>query len=716
MENVKRLIYGKYEQDRIVSLEVTDNTIEMFIQEPDGSISSKFDTQKNWLLANKQLDKNFVRLKGDLHYKWGRQFNTREAWSKVKFMYNKEDIFAIYDPKEACMVNRGMTYFRGLQPKDVSILSFDIETTGFSGTNDNLLLISNTYRDSKGEIARRLFSYDEFQNEGEMLEAWMAWVNDKNPSIIAGHNIYGFDLPFLRDVADRFDLQLTLGRNGSAITFAKNTSEKRKDGSQSISYHKVKCYGRELIDTMFLAITYDVGRKYESYGLKKIIEQEGIRFEGRVLYDAGLIKDNYQDPVEWAKIKEYCIYDSDEALQLFDLMVPSLFYMTQSVPKSFQAMIESATGAQINAVMVRSYLQEGHSLPKASEAVEFEGAISMGNPGIYNNVFKVDVASLYPSIMLQYDVYDAEKDPKANFSTLVKTFTEERLKNKKLAKETGEKYYDDLQGAYKIFINSMYGFLGATGLIFNSPAKAAFITSRGRQILTTALQWAEARGHKIINADTDSISYAKFDESEMSERLRQEELQELNEMFPEKIHFEDDGYYKKVIVLRAKNYVLYDGKKIKTKGSALKSSKMEPACREFQQAVIQTIIEDKFDYENIYKKYIKEACNVTDIKRWSSKKTYTKKLDESERANETKQKDALAGTNYKEGDKFYVHYLEDGTLRLSEQFDGNYDKMKLVERIFKSSQVFEDILDTKSIFINYRLKKNQKALQDLLNE
>jgi DNA polymerase I len=504
MTDIQRLIYGKDPTEKIVGIEPVDDRVEIFIQNDDGSIKSEFRANKFWLLASKPLDKNFVRLKGDLHYKWGRQFSTRESWSKVKFMYSKEDIYAIYDPKEMTMINRGLCYYKGLKPKDVSILSFDIETTGFSGAADKLLLISNTFRNSAGVVSRRLFAYDEYESEGQMLEAWVKFVREQNPSIICGHNIYGFDLPFLQAVADRENVMLELGRDNSPLHFAHKDSQKRKDGSQSISYKKVRCYGRELIDTMFLAITYDSGRKYESYGLKKIIEQEGIRFEGRVLYDAGLIKDNYQKPGEWEKIKKYCIYDSDEALQLFDLMAPALFYLTQSVPKSFQSMIESATGAQINSVMVRSYLQEAHSLPKADERQNFEGAHSGGIPGIYKNCIKWDVASLYPSIMIEYEVCNWKKDPNGHFLSLVKTFTEERLKNKKLAKETGEQYYDDMQGAQKIFINSCYGFLGASGLLFNSLEHAAFITTTGREILEHAVKWATGRDmSEFVQKDED---------------------------------------------------------------------------------------------------------------------------------------------------------------------------------------------------------------------
>lgn len=490
MIDINRLIYGKNDLQKIVSVEVMDDQAEVFIQTESGSIESQFISHKYWLLAAKQLDRNFIRMKGELHYKWGRQFSSKDEWQKLKNVYRNEDTYTIHDAKENFLVNKGYTYHKGLKPKDVSILSFDIETTGFSGTNDKLLLISNTLRDSTGHIHKALFSFDMFENEGKMLEEWIAWIQALNPSIICGHNIYSFDFVFLQAVADRENVQLNLGRNGAPLHFNRNESQKRKDGSQSIAYHKVKCYGRELIDTMFLAITYDVGRKYESYGLKKIIEQEGIRFEGRVLYDAAKIRENYMIPEEWEKIKKYCEHDSDEALALFDLMAPSFFYLTQSVPKSFQMMVESATGSQINAVMVRGYLQEAHSIPKGDQAEEFTGAHSGGIPGVYKNCIKWDVASLYPSIMIQYEVCNWDKDPLGNFLTLVKTFTEERLKNKKLFKDTKDNYYDDLQGSQKIFINSCYGFLGASGLNFNSSKDAAFITAKGREILEHAVKWA----------------------------------------------------------------------------------------------------------------------------------------------------------------------------------------------------------------------------------
>ena len=64
---------------------------------------------------------------------------------------------------------------------------------------------------------------------------------------------------------------------------------------------------------------------------------------------------------------------------------------------------------------------------------------------------------------------------------MVDTFTEERFKNKRLFKETGDTYYDDLQASQKVGINSAYGLCGVSGLNFNDFSIANEITRTGRQ-------------------------------------------------------------------------------------------------------------------------------------------------------------------------------------------------------------------------------------------
>ena len=709
---MNKLIYGKSQVNGIVGIESQDGQVELFIQKEDGSIVSEFRPSRYWILARSNIDGNMARLKGDLHYKYGAQFTSREDFVEYRNRWKNLNTFSIWNPEESTMVKDGYCYFQGMKHKQISILSFDIETNGVTMNKKSfVVLISNTYRDSFGNITRKMFCHDEYETQGEMINAWCDWVRSVNPSIICGHNIFGFDLPYLNHCSDN---GLALGRDDSNVDFDHNESKFRKDGSQFIHYKKAHCYGRTFIDTMFLAIKYDVGRKYESYGLKAIIKHEKLEKEHRQFYDAAKIKDTYRIPEEMEKIKAYAEHDADDALALYDLMSPPFFYMTQSIPKTFQEIMLGATGSQINSIMMRAYLQDAHSLPEADEAVDYEGAISIGEIGIYTACHKVDVASLYPSIMIQYEVFDEDKDPNKYFLQLVQTFTDLRLQYKKKAKE--DKYFDDLQGAYKIFINSCYGFLGTAGLLFNSPSAAAFITATGREVLQTSINWAKSKGYTIVNADTDSITYCDPVRSLVNKHVRESNLNELNSLYPEKIRFEDDGYFNKVIVFAPKNYVLQSEKgDIKIKGSALKDSKRELALKEFASEIIKELLADgdHLKIQGIYYRYIKEVkYGIKDIKRWCSKKTITDKIFTSERSNETKVKDAIKGSNYREGDKVWTFFRSDGSLCLMENYDGDYDADSMYKKVFRSAEFFTNVIPP-DLFINYSLKRSKKMLEEL---
>lgn len=484
-EALTSLIYGKDPTENIVCVEPDRLYIEK-----DGVISQRELRYRQFIMSGTRYTKEFTPLEGGLFYRFIKYYDDEESFKRDKKLYYGRDTFMVNDAKEAAMILNGFTYFKGMKVNDVSVLAFDIETTGIEhNDSSSVLLISNTYR-SQGKIIKRLFALDDFTNEKEMLEYWCGWVRQVNPSIILNHNVFGYDFTYLDFCARANGTSLKLGRDGSDIKFNSYPSKFRKDGSQDYMYNRAFIYGREIVDTMFLSYHFDFARKYESYGLKAIIKHEGLEKEGRQFYDASRIAKDWPDPEKRKLIKKYAEDDADDALALFDLMIPAYFYWTQAIPKSFQTINYTATGSQLNSLLVRAYLQQGYSLPHASEAVKFKGAISDGFPGVYKNVFKVDVASLYPSIILQYEIYDNKKDPKGHFLKMVRYFTEQRLQDKKKAKETGDRYYKELEQSRKIAINSAYGLLGASGLLFNSPANASLVTEYGRTILKKAVVWA----------------------------------------------------------------------------------------------------------------------------------------------------------------------------------------------------------------------------------
>jgi DNA polymerase I len=714
---MNKLIYGKNDLDRIVSIEVQNETATVFRELEDGSIDVLEVPHKFWILSDKQhtLDGKWVKLNGNQHYKYGRQYTKLRDYLNDKNALKKKnaDIFTLSNPAEAMMVKDGYTFFKGMVHDKVSVLCFDIEGTGLEHNEEaKVLLISNTYRSVTGEITKRLFCYDDYENDAEMIDAWAAWVREIDPSIMAGHYIYGYDLPYLNYCHSKYsDEGIKLGREGKALSFNKYESKFRIDGTRDLTYFKANIFGRQVCDTMFLAYRYDIGRKYDSYGLKYIIEKESLTKAGRVFYDASKIRENYKIPEEWEKIKSYCIDDGDDALSVFDLCVPPFFYMTQMIPKPFQLMVESASGSQLNVLMIRSYLQDRHSIPKATAPMDFEGAISFGEPGIYENAVSLDIASLYPSIMLQYNVFNKEKDPNNHMLQFLEYMRGERLKNKKLAKETGNVFYKHLDGSYKILINSLYGFLGATGLHYNYPAGAAEVTRRGREILTQSIEWAKERGFTVPKGDTDSITiWDRGDRIPEIETI----ITELNNTLPEQINFELDAEYDSIVVFKAKNYAYREGEKISTKGSAIKASTKCPALKEFIKKVLDLMLYNKpiDEIVSLYNQYVIEIDNITDMKRWSARKTYSSTMEESERTNETKVMDALEGSDYREGDRFFCFYLPDDSLCLVENFKGEYNKTRLLKNLFNTIEIFDTVIPMDK-FKNYALKKNANDLEEL---
>lgn len=490
--NYNPVIYGKNNLERICSIDVKDDKIFIYTEDPDGTVHELVKPHKYWILSSYKVDETWVKMNGNLYYQWGKQFSTYKEYKD--FTQNnlmiRTHFFQVYNPIEALMIKDGYTYFKGMKtPKEVSTLSFDIETTSLNPEDDNakVLLISNTFR-CNGIVQKQLFSYDNYPTQRKMIQDWANWVREVDPSILLGHNINHFDLPYLDTVIRKEKGRLLLGRDKSQLDISSYESKFRVDGSRDLHYHKCKVFGREIVDTMFLAIRYDIGRKYQSYGLKSIIKDEGLEKKDRTFYDANQIRFNYENPDEWEKIKAYCEDDSLDALALFDLMVPSFFILANSIPKSFQGILESASGSQINSMMLRNYIQEAHSIPKADEPEKFQGAISLAIPGKYSNILSLDVASLYPSLMLQYNVFSKSKDPKEYCKELLEYFTNKRLEAKKLYKDTKDEYYNYIQNSAKIFINSVYGFLGAPGLNFNDPKGASTVTRLGRETLQKGIE------------------------------------------------------------------------------------------------------------------------------------------------------------------------------------------------------------------------------------
>jgi len=216
--------------------------------------------------------------------------------------------------------------------------------------------------------------------------------------------------------------------------------------------------------------------------------------------------------------------------------------------------------------------------------------------------------------------------------------------------------------------------------------------------------------------DTDGMAFCKQDGSEFSKEEIESLINEINSLTGEHIVWEFEGISKTALVIKTKNYALYDGKKITIKGSALKATQKEPALREMLHRMINSLlgVTDE-DLQSVYLEYVKDAYKLKDIARWGAKKSVTESVLKPTRTNEAKVLEAIKGKGLQIGEKFYVFFKSDDSLATIEDFDGDYNVDKLLEKVYKTVDILKTVVDVKALFPNYKLKKNKIALEKLIN-
>src|SRR5205085_7293655 len=212
--------------------------------------------------------------------------------------------------------------------------------------------------------------------------------------------------------------------------------------------------------------------------------------------------------------------------------------------------------------------------------------------GVARNVWHCDVASLYPSIMLQFDCFPVT-DQLQIFRHLLTDLRSFRLEAKgqmQLADKGGDRskwhHLQALQNTFKILINSFYGYLGFAQGHFADFDAAARVTQIGRDLLKKMIDWLNKQGAKVIEVDTDGIYFVPPDKIDIGE-LQKGLAKEL----PPGIEVEFDEQFEAMFSYKAKNYALLtkDGDVI-IKGGALKSRGLEKFQRVFLEAMIKLMM------------------------------------------------------------------------------------------------------------------------------
>ena len=473
-------------------------------------------------------------------------------------------------------------YILSKYPKEVdydfsqlNIMSLDIETTSENGfpsveeAREEILCITvkdftskkiitwgcGEFRNSRDDV-----HYVYCQNERELLLKFLEYWVQKTPDVITGWNVKFFDMPF---ICRRIDRMLSIKHMRSMSPW--NSVRERKlfvKGQEKIYYDII---GVATLDY------YDLYQKFT------YTNQESYRLDHIAFVELGQKKldhsefENFQDfyRSDWQKFIEYNIHD----VELVDMLEDKMKLIELAVTMAYDAKVNfEDVFYQVrmwDSIIYDALTQENIVIPPKTESTkdqQYAGAyVKEPKPGIYDWVVNFDLNSLYPHLIMQYNIspetllddrvsginVDKLLNREIDTSTLdgvtmcpngtlfttkkqgflpklmEKIYTERTIYKKKMlaAKQEYENTkdpqlvkdiakYNNIQMARKIQLNSAYGAIGNEYFRYFRLENAEAITLSGQ----LSIRWIENKMNEYLNkilksddkdyviaVDTDSI-------------------------------------------------------------------------------------------------------------------------------------------------------------------------------------------------------------------
>jgi DNA polymerase, archaea type len=596
------MLFGADSTPAIVSIALGETgTVNVYRREKDGSTVADIEPFHPFVWCDSDvidLGIETEKLEGDLKYGW---LITVDSWKELIALRNGlkkagRDFFAFSDPVQHYLTATGRTLFKELPFEKLKRLQLEVlpwedavAGGGDPGRDDHLLSIALSDHTGWEELIV-IDPSNVAESERNALKRLTSLIKERDPDVIEGHNLFRFDLPYLVSRAKQAKTKLDWGRAGG---FLRSRPSRLQIAEKTIDYPKFTIDGRHFVDTFLLAQFYDVGMRslvgFERLDVARhfgFCDREGLSgLTGKELQRA------YTDNLERFRARALCAVRETRAIA--DLLSPSYFIQAQIFPYNYQDVIVRGNATRINALFLREYFRQRHSIPEMPMARTFEGGYTdIFFTGVARNVWHCDIASLYPSIMLQFDCFPASDQLQIfrHLLTDLRTFRLEAKAEMRAEKDPAKQHHlQALQNTFKILVNSFYGYLGFAQGHFADFDAAARVTQIGRDLLKKMIDWLNVQGAHVIEVDTDGIYFVP------PEKIDIDDLQKgLAKELPPGIEVEFDEHFDAMFSYKAKNYALLtrDGDVI-IKGGALKSRGLEKFQRVFLEEMIKLLMQGK---------------------------------------------------------------------------------------------------------------------------
>jgi DNA polymerase delta subunit 1 len=385
-----------------------------------------------------------------------------------------------------------------------------------------------------------------YSTEKEMLEAFQKYLHSKDIDIITGWNIFGFDMEYIYKRAQinkcNYDFY-NLGKlkdTDSELVIKKLSSSALGDNLLKL----LPMSGRFIFD---LFHEVKKGYKLDSYKLDSVsklyLGDQKIDMAPKEMF----ARYKEEDPVKLREVAEYCIKDTLLPHRLMKKLCTLLNLVEMAkatwVPVPF--LVERGQQIKVFSQLTKKARELGFMVPTirygSLPEEPYEGAtvLEAQKGAYYTPITALDFEALYPSIMMAHNlcyssyVMDERKYgniPGIEYETFkigdrtykfaqdvpsllpailleLKQFRKQAKRDMAAATGFMKEVYNGKQLAYKISMNSVYGFTGAGKGILPCVPIASTTTSKGRSMIEETKNYVEKNfpGAYVRYGDTDSV-------------------------------------------------------------------------------------------------------------------------------------------------------------------------------------------------------------------
>lgn len=414
------------------------------------------------------------------------------------------------------------------------------------------------------------FTYIQCTDEIDLLNKMQKYWREVNPDVITGWNVDGFDIPYIINRSNKLNGEGFTKKFSCFSDRLDRCIEKRSMGEKGDTY---KIAGVTVIDYFDLYKKYS-GTTLESYRLDVVAQHEiGT---GKVNYDEygglmGLYEQNYDLFLQYNMTDVKIIEDLDKKLNYLVLAF-TVAYLGKIRYSDIFSQVRFWDNHIYNAL-----LEQGIQLPpnKKRDDVPIVGAyVKDPVPALYSWIVTVDLTSLYPSIIMSFNlspethsgnarhtIHDIDqyinmelnldwakdngvcviangatfrKDTHGIFPQVAEKMFASRKAFKKhaiaaaneieklkeanaspeviSAKRSEEATYDAKQMAFKIALNSLYGASANQFFRFNNTDIAEGITMTGQLVIRFISNRLNAHLNKMFK--TSNFDYVIFNDTD----------------------------------------------------------------------------------------------------------------------------------------------------------------------------------------------------------